>query len=354
MIILDRYIFKAVTTTTIVALLIMLVLDVFINLLNELEDVGQGGYGVLQVGYYLLLTSPRRIYETLPMALLVGGLLGMGGLANSSELTVMRAAGVSTLRIIRSALQAGLILGLIGLLLGEFIAPYSERFAQELRASSKNLDTPLRAGRGFWARNGQDFINVGAVLPGNRIGAITIYTLNDEAKLVSILQAQSAYYQDDHWVLQDVNRSQISPERIKTEALSQLVWQSTIDPSALTVLASDPQDLAIRELMTYIEYLAANHLDTRHYQLAFWNKVIGPMTNLVMLFIAMPFVFGSQRSIGTGQRLLIGVLLGLAFFLLNRMLSSWVLLTGMHPVFGAILPPCIFFTAGMLALRKLR
>ena len=348
MIILDRYIFRTVAATTLVALLIMLVLDVFINLLNELEDVGKGGYGLLQVIYYLLLTSPRRIYETLPMALLVGGLLGMGALANSSELTVMRSAGVSVMRLVRSAMQAGLVLGMIGLLLGEFVAPYSERLAQEMRTLSKNSEASLRAGRGFWARNGQDFINVGVILPGNRIGAIKIYTLDEEAKLIAITQAQSAHYESDHWILQGVKRSLISPERVRTESLEQLVWRSTIDPAALAVLASDPQDLAIRELLTYIDYLRANHLDARHYQLAFWNKVMGPLTNLIMLFIAMPFVFGSQRSAGTGQRLLIGVLLGLAFYLLNRMLSNWVLLAGLHPMFGAILPPTVFFYGGRI------
>jgi lipopolysaccharide export system permease protein len=352
--ILDRYIFKTVVITTLVALLVLLVLDIFFNLLNELEDVGKGSYGLAQVIQFLLLTSPRRIYEALPMALLVGGLLGMGALANSSELTVMRAAGISVLRLVGSALQAGLILSLLGLLLGEFISPFSERLAQDLRTLSRDIDAPLRAsGSGFWIRDGQNFVSIGVIFPDNRIAGIGIYTLNDNAELTTVTRAHAARYETDHWILENVTRIRVSNEAIATETQPQLAWQSTIDPGALNVLASDPEDLAMRELLTYIDYLRTNHLDTRHYQLAFWTKVIGPLTNLAMLFIALPFVFGSQRSIGTGQRLLIGVLLGLAFYLLNRMLTSWVLLTGMQPIFGAILPTALFFLAGTLALRRM-
>jgi lipopolysaccharide export system permease protein len=353
--ILDRYIFKIVVGTTLVALLVIVTLDVFFNLLNELEEVGKGEYGLPQVIQYLFLTSPRRIYETLPLALLVGGLLGMGALAGSSELTVMRASGVSLMRLVRSALQAGLVLSMIGFLLGEFIAPYSERLAQEMRTRSQYVDAPVQAsGSGFWARSGQQFVNVGVVLPDYRIGAITIYTLSDEAELTLIIQAQSAYYEENHWILQNVSRSRVSTRAVTTETMDRMDWSSSIDPGALAVLASDPEDLAIRDLLTYITYLQDNQLDTRHYQLAFWHKMVGPFTSLVMLFIAMPFVFGSQRSTGAGQRLLIGVLLGLTVSLLNRMLSSWVLLTGLPPMFGALLPTALFFAAGALALRRLR
>jgi lipopolysaccharide export system permease protein len=353
--ILDRYIFRVVTGTTLIALLVILTLDIFFNLLNELEEIGKGDYGLPQVIEYLLLTSPRLIDQTLPMALLVGGLLGMGALASSSELTVMRASGVSLLRLVRSALQAGLVLSLIGFWLGEFIAPQSERLAQELRSRAQYASAPWQAsGPGFWARSGQQFVNVGVVLPNQRIGAITIYTLTNESELTGIIKAQSARYQEDHWILQNVSRSRISTEAIVTDQLEQMDWSSSIDPGALTVLASDPQDLAIRELLSYISYLQDNQLDTRHYRLAFWHKIAGPFTSLTMLFIALPFVFGSQRSTGAGQRLLIGVLLGLTFFLLNRMLSSWVLLTGLPPVLGAILPTALFFAAGTLALRRMR
>ena len=121
--ILDRYIFRTVAGATFVALLVLLLLESFLGLLVELEDVGKHNYHFAEIIQYLLLIQPQRLYELFPMALLVGGFLGMGALASSSELIVMRAAGVSLARLTRSALQAGFLLSLVVLAIGEFVAP---------------------------------------------------------------------------------------------------------------------------------------------------------------------------------------------------------------------------------------
>ena len=134
--ILDRYIFRTVATTTLVALLVLLLIEFFLGLLTELKDIGNGNYGFLAMLRYLLLIQPQRLYELFPMALLIGGLLGMGALASSSELIVMRAAGLSLTRLTGSALQTGLLLSVIVLVLGEFVAPSLEQIADEQRAAA--------------------------------------------------------------------------------------------------------------------------------------------------------------------------------------------------------------------------
>ena len=350
----DKYIFRTVTLTTLVALLVMLALDIFFNLLRELEHVGEGSYSVFAVVQFLLLTLPRRIYETLPMALLVGGLLGMGSLASSSELVVMRGAGLSVLRLVIAALKAGLVLSLIGLVLGEFIAPESERVAQVLRADAREKELSFGSGRGFWARDGNYFVNVQGVQPGLRLASIYIYEVDDSSNLKSVTVAQSAYYQKGHWILEGVSRSTIEPDAVATDVVADIAWESMINPDMLNVLASDPEDLSIRDLLTFIAYLKNNSLDAGIYELTFWTKAVAPFTNLAMLFIGMPFVFGSQRKTGAGQRLLIGVLLGLGFYLINRLLGNMVLLYGIHPILGASLPTLMFFLAGGFALHRMR
>ncbi len=351
---LDRYIFRTVATATLVALLALLLLEFFLSLLAELEDVGIGDYDFVAALRYLLLVQPQRLYELFPMALLVGGLLGMGALAGGSELIVMRAAGLSLARLTRSVLQAGLLLSLAVLLMGEFAAPPLEQFAREQRAIVKGENLAIRGGRGFWARDGDDFIHIQGVLPGVRLADINIFKVSPEARLETVTHARSARHQAGRWVLEDVRRSVLDDDSVLTEQLSSLTVISAISPQILEVLAANPNQLSIRDLRIYVDYLENNGLDAHGYRLALWRKLLAPLAYLAMLVIAMPFVFGPQRSVGVGQRLLVGLLLGLAFFLINYLLGNVVLLYGYPPLAGAALPSLLFLGAGFYALRRLR
>jgi len=366
--ILDRYIFRTVAGATLVALLVLLLLEAFLGLLVELEQVGKGHYDFVAAIHYVMLIQPQRLYELFPMALLVGGLLGMGALASGSELVVMRAAGLSLNRLTRSVLQAGFLLGLLVLVIGEFAAPPLEQLADEQRAIAKGEDLAIRGGRGFWARDGGYFIHVRGVLPRFRLADIHIFKadihifkVDPESRLEEVTAAQSARYQGGHWLLEGIDGSILDGDTVQTKRLDNLSLASTISPKILDVLATNPSDLSIRDLLTYVDYLERNGLDAQNYRLALWRKLLAPLVYLAMLVIAMPFVFGPQRSAGTGQRLLItgqrlliGLLLGLAFFLINYLLGNVVLLYGHPPLAGAILPPLLFLMAGFLALHRLR
>lgn len=351
---LDRYLGFTVIQTTLVVLLVMLSLDLFFNLLEEMEDVGEGSYGTAQVSLYLLLTLPRRLYETLPMALLVGGLLGMGSLASGSELTVLRAAGVSKLRLVGAALKAGFVLSLAGMLLGEFIAPETEQLAQRWRAEAQQRSLQLGGTQGFWARDGNHVINIRGLEGGLELRDIYIFEMDEQSRLEAVIHAARATYQGGNWQLQEVHRSRLAPASVQADSLENIQWRSVITPQMLEVLAAEPEDLSLRDLRTYISYLNENRLDASRYQLALWQKFLAPITHLTMLFIGMPLIFGSQRSTGAGQRLLVGALLGLSFFLLSRLLGNVVLLYGLPPWLGAALPTALFAGAGTLALQQQR
>ncbi len=350
---LDRYIFRTVLATSLVVLLVLLVLDTFFNLLTELEDLS-ASYDLAAIVRYLALTLPSRVYETLPVALLVGGLLGMGTLASHSELIVMRGAGRSVLRLVAAALSAGLVLSLLVALLGEYIAPETERLAKERRFADRVGQDILYRGADFWVRDGDYLVSIGTALPGPILVNIVAFQLDQQSQLEAVIRAQRARYQDGRWLLEGIEQQLIRPEAITRTLVPEIAWESVITPQTLEVLTADPGDLAIGELLTYIDYLRDNGLDTRRYELSFWTKVLAPLANLSMLFIAMPFAFSRQRSMGMGQRLVIGILLGLAFYLANRMLGNIVLLYGFPPIVGAALPMLLFYAVGTLALTRLR
>lgn len=352
--ILDRYIFRTVATTTLVALLVLLLLEFFLSLLVELEEVGKGNYTFMAAIRYLLLIQPQRLYEVFPMALLVGGLLGMGALAGGSELIVMRAAGLSLTRLTGSVLGAGLLLSLAVLVIGEFAAPPLEQTARERRAAATSRDMAIRGGRGFWARDGDYFVHVRAVLPGVRLVDIHSFKIGPDARLETVVAARSARYVEGRWLLEGVDRSLLNGDVVRTEHLPSLEFASAISPKILDVLAANPRELSIRDLLVYVDYLERNGLDAQNYRLALWRKLLAPLAYVAMLVVAMPFVFGPQRSAGAGQRLLVGLLLGLAFFLVNYLLGNVVLLYGYPPLMGAILPSLLFLGGGFYALHRLR
>jgi lipopolysaccharide export system permease protein len=350
--ILSRYIFRVVLGTSLIALLMMLILDSLFNLLSELEDVSNQGYTLNIMLYYLLLTLPQRLIETAPVALLVGGLLGMGALASHSELVVMRASGRSRLNIVSAAMQAGLILSLAVALVAEFVAPAAERMARTLKVEAGLSDS--RWNQGLWARDGDLIIHIGAALPGPRLSGLELYALDEQARLTVFGRASGARFENARWVLENAEFNVIKPDAIDQQAVPEIPWHSVLTPETLEVLAVDPEDLALRELLTYIDYLSDNGLDTDNYKLAFWTKVLAPLANLAMLFIAMPFAFSPQRGTGAGYRLMIGIFIGLLFFLLNRMLGNLVLLYHYPPILGAALPMLLLYAAGYWMLRRLR
>lgn len=352
----DGYILRTVVGAALIALLVLVALETFFTLLVELEDLGTGNYGLAEILRYLLLTLPRRAYESFPMALLLGGLMGMGALAAGSELVVMRGAGVSVLRLVASAMRAGLLLSLLALALGEFVAPHTERLAETGRSMAKDASVTIRDGRGFWARDGALFVNVRAVRPHKRLADITLYELAPDSSVRALIRAPSADYDaaTKRWVLRDARRSTLGETRVTADTQVSFAWDSVLDPAKLDVLAAKPETLAMRELATFASYLRDNGLVADRYELAFWTKAIGPLANLTMLLIAMPFVFAHQRNAAAGQRLLIGIFLGLAFFLANRVLANLVVVYGAPPLLAASLPVTLFLAAGIGALRRLR
>lgn len=349
---LDRYIARTVITGSVLALMILTGISVFFSFVGQLGDVNDN-YTVMNAITYVGLTLPRRAYEMLPTSVLLGGLMGLGALAASSELIVIRAAGVSVSRIAVSVMRAGLIIVVFAIVLGEFIAPPAEQYAQAMRSSKMTGAITLQSKNGFWARDGKTFVNIKRVLPGSRLDGITIYEYDQYQRLVKTIHAPTAVYQDDgRWLLKDVRQSNITTGQVSAVRKQDVYWDSILNPDFLDVLVLKPVNLSALSLFRYIDYLEQNGLDTRKYDLAFWVKLVTPLSTLVMLLIAVPFVFGSLRSGSGGQRMLFGVLIGLGFHLLNQSMNHVGLVYGMPAVISAMAPSLLVTAIGIWFLRR--
>lgn len=349
---LDRYIGRSVIVSIFVTLLILLILVGFVTLMDELGEVGKGNYQVADVFLYVLLVLPRRAYEVFPMAVLLGSLVGLGGLANNSELVAMRAAGVSLARIIGSVLKAGLVAMLVLILIGEVLAPNTEQYAQRMRASKLANQITLNSQYGFWARDGSSFVNIRKILPGSQLQDIYIYEYSPQQELKIATHADFAHYQDDHWLLKGITQTQFLEQGVRSLQIDEATWDSMLSPSILDVVVVRPSMLPIWGLYEYISFMNENGQEATIYEVAFWSKLISPLVTLVMVFLSVPFVFGALRSVGIGQRIFLGALLGLAFFLLNKVFGHMAVVYDLNPLVSAGLPGLLFLMAAIWFVRR--
>jgi lipopolysaccharide export system permease protein len=351
---LGRYIGKAVVTGSMLALLLLVSVATLIDFVNEMDDVGNQGYTYLRVVVYILLTMPQRIYELFPFAMLLGGLLSLGNLAANSELVVMRATGVSVGRIIGAAFFSGLILTISIILLGEFVAPVSEQKAKSLRNSSTAQRLTLSSHNGLWAKDGDRFLNIHDVFPDMRLGRIHVFEINDKGQLTEFISAESAAYDGSHWQLSGVLHRQIDSDKITKRWSHEERWERLLSPDLFDVIVVKPRHMSAIKLQRYIRYLQKNGLDSSQYELAFWTRFTIPLAGLVMMLLAMPFVFGSLRSGGAGQRLFMGVLIGVAFHLIYQSFIKLGLVYDASPFIVATLPLLIILFIAFVLISRVK
>ncbi len=349
----DAYIRRAVLSGIGVVLMVLLPLVAFLILPDELDNVGRGRYSLMDAFSFIGLTMPGYAYQIFPIAAMIGSLLGLGGLASHSELTAMRAAGISVGRIVWSVLKAGLLAAALAVFVGEVVAPASEERATQLKAEALSEGIAFKSNNGFWARDGQAYINIKEIMPGGRLRDLFIYEFDENERLKVATHAAGALYTGNAWRLSDLRQSRISKEGVEVVNLKQAVWGSLLDPGMLSLLVVDPHVLPVWGLYRYIAFMRDNGLHAVSYEVAFWGKLAMPVVILAMMFLSVPLLFGSLRSGGLGQRLFVGVLIGIGFYLLSKALSQLAVVYTVSPLITSLAPAVICILAAMLILRRI-
>jgi lipopolysaccharide export system permease protein len=293
---LDRYIGRSILMTSLLVLLTLVALAGVFTFIGELEDVGKGSYSAFNAAQYVLLTLPGKAYLLFAPAVLLGALLGLGALASNSELTVMRAAGVSVSRIVRAVLLTGIGLMLIIALLGETLLPKSEQIAEELRLTALEQRLSVKGNSGLWVRSGQRYVNISTVMPDFTLLDITILLYKDH-QLKSSIGAARAKQQDNDWLLEDISITTFTTTSVEKQTIKSQLWQvlaggsienpapSLVSADVLKSLSISPESLSARNLYDQVNYLNANQLDSKSTELALWVKILSPFATMVMLML---------------------------------------------------------------------
>ena len=352
---LRRYLWRAVMTPTLGLLFVLVALNSLFAFIYELDWLREN-YQVWQAAMFVLTCSPSAVVAFMPMAILLGTLLGLGLLANSSELTVIRAAGVSTLRISWMVMRPAILLLAINLLLGEYVAPYMTQVAQSNRAlqDSSGSGDALTSKYGYWHREGHEFIHINAVQPNGVLYGVTRYRYDDNDHLLESQFVRRAIYQGDHWFLEDISGSRLDGGEVTTYTEKSADWQTSLTPQLLSMVILQPDDLPLSKLKVYADYLSKQGLEAGEYLLAFWQKLLQPFATLGMVLVAVSFVFGPLREVTMGLRLTAGIATGLAFHYGQQFFGHLSLVFETSPLQAALVPALICILAGVVMLRRAR
>lgn len=352
--ILDRYIQRSIFLGTLGALLLLVGLSLFFVFVRELDDLGKGAYGLPQAMEFVLYSLPGNAVEFLPLAVLLGSILSLGALAANSEIIAMQASGMPIGRLLFAVLQAAALLALIGFLLGEWVVPDSESRARAIRNLTEADKTVLQSDEGLWIKDASRVVRVGELLPDGFARDIEIFELDPDGRIVSTLHAVQAVPVDGDWELRQVSKTNLDRSGSSSESLESMRYEGSLSLELLQVLNIKPRKMSTADLFAYIKFLDENRLESSAERLIQWKKLSSPLTVIVMCLLAVPFVLGSQRQTGSGQRLLIGILLGLGYAVTDRLLTQLGSHLGVYPVLVALLPNLIFLCfAVYLLMRKL-
>ena len=340
-----------------VALALTVIVAVYgsIDFVSQLHDLGTGSYGFPQLIAFVALRLPRKIFDTLPAAALIGSLLSLGNLAVHRELVVMRASGISSLQLLGTVGLAGLGLAVLMAMLGESLAPSLTAYANEMRTQALQTENGATSGPATWLRDGDRILSVrrqtGDVGYG---GGVLLFELGPGRTFKEIARADSADIDaQSQWVLTNYAETSFLPNGVDTRSEREKTQTYTLNKNLLvSVVREDRLDTAA--LLRYIRYLKDNALDSKRYEIAFWTRLANIASVVLMTVLALPFVFGGLRSAAAGSRLLVGLVIGLGYYMLGEVLASGGEVFNLEPAIVAWAPSAVLLVATVIMVARAR
>jgi lipopolysaccharide export system permease protein len=359
---LDRYIVRTILGSVGLWVALLLALGALFLFIGQQDDIGVGSYTARDALLYVLLNLPEQAWQLLPIAALIGSLMGLGTLARGSEITVIRATGISPARIAGAALLAGLMLIVAAVAVGEYLAPQLQQAAKQQKAFTKFTDITFGGKGGAWVRDGTMIINAQRQSGEGQFGGMTIFELSPDHRLEAIGRAARASAgSSNEWLLRGYTESRFgypeprsTPDRVLTHQGGERRLESSVSAGFLGLAVDDPHDMQITTLWRLIQYYQANALDARPFLFALWSRIARTVAIAFAVLLPIPFVLGSLRSAGAGARTAVGLLLGIGFFLLQRLIESGTLVFDLNPIVLAWLPTALLALVSMVLLARAR
>ena len=347
-----RYLMRNIYASTAIVLTAFVALFVLLDVLHELTDLGKGSYSSRHMVRYVAMLIPGHIYDVLPVAALIGGIYAFALHAQHSEITVLRASGLSTLRLASIAVAPAILLVPLTYLIGEVITPPLEQQAQRLKLTTTQQAVNKTLKSGFWLKSATSFVNVRNVFGNALLADVRVYEFDTTARMTKILFAERAEFSANaSWQLKNVTQTILGVDNtVRVEKIAAMTWVSELHPAMMDVLMVRPEKMPAQGLYTYVEHLKANRLSSQRYEVAFWKKLVYPISVIVMLLLAAPFAYLIAREGGVSLRIFAGIMLGIVFFLMNGLASHLTVLNTWPPYASAAAPAAAFAVLAFVML----
>ena len=351
------------------------------DLIDDLKNVGQksmfaGAEHVYQLRHsllYVALLWPSRIYELMPISVLIGTIMVMARMAKTSEFTILRTSGLDPWRALRLLLVIGSVFVVLSFTVGDYLSPVTQRTAQLLKAKYQGRITVGQTGA--WLKEKQLYnnyvVNVRALSPANEMEGIRIYEYDNKGLVVSLTEAGAAQFAaDQSWTLLNAERTEflIRPstdslnKALETASMTRtrldsLRWPTEISAEMVSVALLKPDQMATIDLFNYVQHLKSNGQSAQRYEIEFWKKVFYPLSCLVMVILSLPFAYLHSRAGGIPTYVFAGVMIGISFFLLNNVFGYIGNLQRWEPWLAAAAPGLLYtgislMAFGWLVLRR--
>ena len=350
--ILVRYINKEFFIGISMIMIGLISLFAFFDFIQEIGDLGKGSYGIIQAISFVILSIPGHIYEVVPLAVLIGSMYTIGQLSYNSELNVLRASGYSIKKIAWSLMYVGILFSFFTVLIGDFIAPHSEKSAQQIKIISTNSSVSQEFSSGFWIKDGDNFVNIENVLPDSSLEQIHIYEFDENFNLRTIVDAKNGSFKNGEWKLKEIKQTILDKDSVKTKTIESGSWKSLMRPEMMNALIISPQKMSSINLLKFINYLKKNNQKSTKFEVALWEKLIHPLMPLVMIIFAIPFGFLQERSGGKFFKMFVGIIIGIVYQILNTMIRHLSLLNDWQPFISSLIPTLIFLSIGIFLINK--
>jgi lipopolysaccharide export system permease protein len=351
--ILIQYMMRTILATTALVLVVLLALAGLFEFIAELDDI-KGDYQTPQAILFTALRLPNLAFEMLPVAALIGSLLGLGALASNSEIIVMRSAGLSVSRLAGMVAVSGVVLLIITGLIGEFIGPPLDFYARDMRTEARYQKDDT-FGDSAWVKDGPVYLHLERVNSEFEFGTVYVFRFNEDNELASIAQAEnSGIDNNDNWILENLRETEFYDDGVQVVESSRAVESFEVNAELLGNSLAKPLSLSARGLLLYIDYLKRNNLDASQYESEIWYRASRTLTVLVMPILSLAFVFGSLRSGSAGSRLIIGVVVGLAYYLASETLANSGQVFNLNPAVVNWLPFSVLCLITLGALARIR
>ena len=354
MTILDRYIGLALARSALLVILTLLPLFTLLDLVQQLDEIGTGNYGLLDALIYEAFLMPTYLLSLVPFTALLGTSMALGGLAHTNELTAMRAAGMSIQRIGLAALKSGILFILFAIIIMEWVAPPLHQQAIQRQSLALSGGELLIEKHGTWIHQGNRFINIRNKHEGHTLADIHIFEFDPEKPQLKLYQHADQIEMKNrlHWLYKNLITKNYQETNVVTQHETQSTQESFLTEKQLRVMEQPINSLSPTGLYQYIKYLQASEQATERFEMVFWQKATLPIAVIIMMLCSFPFVFGSLRSSSAGKRIILATIVGFAFHLFSQSSVNLGLMLDLNPLLTTLLPIVAFLLLCAALMRR--